>query len=306
MVEHWLNLWAAKRNLDVRFEVLNASRPATGPLDAAAILDYELDAVDIDYVIAYGFGNGIYLADALIKLPSGVVKGEPKSAHPVRITLVDRTSAWVSARLEPPARRSAAARFLRSRLLGQHGNLSSEPPKPAAAMEFPAGIVEASPNPDKIADYPGGGLMGLDTYLQGLKRIDEIAKRRDLRVFVSTFRIMAFDGMLLGPGSANIFKVLNEQYWWPYSYAQIRRLTAFYNRTLRAWAGRTSHDVIPVDEQMPLQPELYGDGMHELQNGEALHAWIVLQQLLPRIREDLANHRLPRPTICPAHRRPCR
>ena len=36
--------------------------------------------------------------------------------------------------------------------------------------------------------------------------------------------------------------------------------------------------------------------MHELPAGEALHAWIVLQQLMPAIRDDLAHHRLPRST----------
>ena len=45
---------------------------------------------------------------------------------------------------------------------------------------------------------------------------------------------------------------------------------------------------------MPWIPELYRDGLHELAEGEALHAWIVLQQLIPAIRDDLARQRLPR------------
>ena len=76
LVEHWLNLWAVRRNLGVRFEIANAARPSTGAHDAAAILDYELGSIP-DYVVIYGFGNGIYVADALIDLPPGIVKGRP-------------------------------------------------------------------------------------------------------------------------------------------------------------------------------------------------------------------------------------
>ena len=118
MVEHWLNLWALKRNLGVRFEVINAARPATDALDAAAILDFELAAADPDYAIVYGFGNGIYDAEGLITLPPGVVRGDPSSASVVTAHPVNRVSKAVGATLDPLARRSAAARFLRARVMG--------------------------------------------------------------------------------------------------------------------------------------------------------------------------------------------
>jgi hypothetical protein len=304
MVEHWLNLWAVRRKLGVRFEIINAARPASGALDAAAIFDVEFGSIDPDYVIIYGFGNGIYVADALIKLPPGLVKGQPATATAAGTGIVAGLSKRVSAKLEPLVRWSAAAGFLRNRVMGQRGGkLSPEPPKPTTQMAFPPGIDEGSPNPEKIASYGSGGLMALETYLQGLNKIDVMAKSRNIRLFVSTFRITAFDGMLLGKGDPNnggiIYSVINEQYWWPYTYAQIHRLMAFYNRTLRAWAETKGHDIIPINEQMPWRPELYGDGMHELPVGEALHAWIVLQQLMPRIRDDLAQHRLPRPAPFP-------
>ena len=304
MVEHWLNLWAVRRNLGVRFEIINAARVASGALDAAAILDFELSSVDPDYVIIYGFGNGMYLADALIPLPPGFVKGQPASAAAAETGVVARASKRVSTTLEPWARYSAAAVFLRSRVMGQRGgHLLSEPSKPATHVAFPPDIDERSPEPEKIASHSGGGLMELDAYLQGLDKIDGLAKNRGIRLFVSTFRIMAFDGMLLGKGDSNngglIYDVINGPSWWPYTYAEIHRLTTFYNRTLRTWADRKGYGVVPVNEQMPWRPELYGDVMHELPAGEALHAWIVLQQLMPRIRDDLAQHRLPRPARPP-------
>jgi hypothetical protein len=140
--------------------------------------------------------------------------------------------------------------------------------------------------------------MGLDLYLQGLTRIDALARQRHARVFVSTFRVLASEGLLLAKGGEDkiLYDTLNESYWWPYTYAEIHRIVAFFNRTLRAWAARTGNGVIPIDEQMPWRRDLYGDGIHERPAGagEALHAWIVLQQLMPIIRDDLRQHRLPR------------
>jgi hypothetical protein len=149
-----------------------------------------------------------------------------------------------------------------------------------------------SPDPDRAAKDTSQGLMLLETYLQGLNKMNAIAQARDIRLLVSTFRVLAFDGMRAG---GNLYRTINEDYWWPYTYAEIRRLTAFYNRTLRLWAERRGQGTLEVDERMPWRPELYGDGLHELPAGEALHAWIVFQQLLPRIRADLAAGTVPKP-----------
>jgi hypothetical protein len=300
MLEHWLNLWAARRNIGVRFEILNAARPASNPFDAAAIVEFEFGTIVPDYVLVYGFGNGIYVADTLIKLPPPIVKGQPAS---VKAGETESLSASIPRRmseiLEPLTPFSAAAVFARNRLLGQRGGpLAAEPDKPATELVFPKEINEHSPDPATLAKHRTGGLMGLESYLQGLDSIDAIAKARGIRLFVSTFRVMAFDGMLLAKGDPNnggiIYSVINEGYWWPYTYAQIRRISAFYNRTLTAWTRSHGHEIIPVDEQMPWRPELYGDGLHELPTGEALHAWIVLQQMMPRIRADLAEGRFTR------------
>lgn len=303
LVEHWLNIWAERRKLGVRFEVINAARPGTGALDAAAIMDFEFSGVDPDYIVVYGFGNDIHRADALIELPPGVVRGQPESglATVRRPGPVDRARKRLSEALAPLSGRSAAAAFLRSVLQGQRGGrLAPEPPKPPTKVRFPTGIDEFAPDPDAIAHMGHQGLMLLDSYLQALNRMDAIARARHIRLFISTFRVLAFDGMLLDPGNpqrgAGIDSEVNQGFWWPYTYAEIHRIIDFYNRTLRAWASRNGRDIIPVNEEMPWRPELYGDAMHERFTGEALHGWIVFQHLLPRLREDLASHRLPRRT----------
>jgi len=159
-------------------------------------------------------------------------------------------------------------------------------------LVFPPDLDEMSPDPDRVAKDTSQGLMLLETYLQGLDKMNAIAQARDIRLLVSTFRVLAFDGMRAG---GNLYRTINQDYWWPYTYAQIRRLTAFYNRTLRAWAERRGQGILEIDERMPWRPELYGDGLHELPAGEALHAWVVFQQLLPRIRADLAAGNVPKP-----------
>jgi hypothetical protein len=297
MVEHWLNLWSVERNMGVRFEVMNAARPASGALDAAAILEFELGPADPDYVILYGFGNGIWAADGLIALPRGIVRGDPASWRSFDRGIFNKLSTRATAMLEPATRWSAAAVFLRERLSGRHSDdaLLPEPAKPQTQLRFPPGLDETSPDPAALKNDPSQGLMLLETYVQGLNKMDTFAKAHDIRLLVSTFRILAFDGMRAG---GNLYRTLNEQYWWPYTYAEIRRLTTFYNGMLRAWAKGRGQGVLDLDARMPWRHELYGDGMHELPAGEALHAWVVLQELMPRIRADLASHAVP----TPAHR----
>ena len=242
MVEHWLNLWRTTRRLGVPFEIVNASRPASSALDAAAIVDYELGRSISTTSSCYGFGNGIYVADALVRLPPGVVKGQPPLRRPARaVPLTCRRG--IESTLASWSRWSAAASFLRSRMrLRWDGGLSPEPCQAGALrLNFPPDIDEGAPDPGPNRQLCGRRhLMAFETYLQCLNRIDAIARRRGIRLLVSTFRIMAFDGMLLGKGDPNdggIYDVINEHYWWPYTYAQIHRVIAFYNRTLRAWAA---------------------------------------------------------------------
>jgi len=292
MVEHWLNLWAEHRHIGVRFEVMNAARPGTGALDAAAILEFELAPAEPDYVIIYGFGNGIHIADELIALPSEIRRGEPatwKSPDPDTFSDLSKRLAGT---LEPAAQWSAAAGFLRDRVAGRHGDtLLPEPAQPATELLFPPDLNEMFPDPERVKKDTSQGLMLLETYLQSLDKMNAVAQARDIHLLVSTFRILAFDGMRAG---GNLYRTINQDYWWPYRYAQIRRLMAFYNRTLRVWADRRGQGILEVDERMPWRTDLYGDGMHELLAGEALHGWVVLQQLMPRIRADLAAGTVPK------------
>jgi len=168
-----------------------------------------------------------------------------------------------------------------------------EPAKPETTVSFPHDLNERTPSPDAVARHHGGQIMGLDRYVLALDKMQALARNRGIRIFVGTFRVFAKPGAML-PMNQSLYQTLNDGYWWPYTYAEIQRIVAFYNRTLRTWAAEAGARVMPIDEQMPWEHELYLDGIHELPAGEALHAWIVLQQLMPAIRADLAANRLPR------------
>lgn len=287
LVEHWLNLWATDSRLGVRFEIIDASRPASDALDAAAIFGAEVRPFDPDYVVVYGFGNGIANARDLVPVPPDVLARTRPAGR------LERWARAASTALDPLTPWTAAAVFLQHRLVAERGDsLASEPAKPATQMSFPRGISEDTPDPAVIAGRDSAQLMGLNQYLKALNRIDALAKEGRTRLFVSTFRVLAVEGLLLPKGGA-FYRALNEGGWWPFTYAEIQRALSFFNRTVQAWAVRTGNRIIPINEQMPWRQEVYVDGMHERPAGEALHAWIVTQQLMPVIRDDVRQHRLP-------------
>ena len=154
MVEHWLNIWAERRHIGVRFEVMNAARPATGALDAAAILEFELAPADPDYVIVYGFGNGIHIADELIALPSGIRRGQPATWKSPDPDTFSDLSKRLSEKLEP------AARCVRRR------RLSSRSRSGAARRHASSGAVQAgnqtavSTRPQRDVSRPRPGREG--------------------------------------------------------------------------------------------------------------------------------------------------
>jgi hypothetical protein len=46
---------------------------------------------------------------------------------------------------------------------------------------------------------------------------------------------------------------------------------------------------------MPVQPDLYDDAIHNTYLGSRIRAWIVFEELVPLLKEDIENGRLPRP-----------
>src|SRR5262245_28556651 len=156
LLEHWLNRWSAERRMGVRFEVINAARPGTGATDAAGIMEFELAPTDPDYVLLYGFGNGIWFGEGLIQLPPAVHRGLPytwtATAEP---GITTRLTNSLVAVLEPPSGWSAAAAFLRDRVAGRHGDEAQpEPAKPPTELRFPSTIDESAPDPETIAALP--------------------------------------------------------------------------------------------------------------------------------------------------------
>jgi hypothetical protein len=91
-----------------------------------------------------------------------------------------------------------------------------------------------------------------------------------------------------------LFETVNGPLFWPLRYRDLRNLLDFHNGAIAAWARQQQVTLVDIDHQMPLVPELYGDGFHDLGLGQRLRAWIIFQSLLPLIRHDLETGRIPR------------
>jgi hypothetical protein len=91
-----------------------------------------------------------------------------------------------------------------------------------------------------------------------------------------------------------IYKQLNSALW-PLRYADIRRLADFQNRAFERYAASRHLPFVDVASLLPQDPNLFIDAIHMTDTGERVKAWIVFQQLVPLIRNEIESGRLPRP-----------
>jgi hypothetical protein len=101
----------------------------------------------------------------------------------------------------------------------------------------------------------------------------------------------------------DLYTFLNRTYW-PASYAHMRRMAAFQNRVFQAFAEKYHTGYFDVSAQLPRDPDLFGDAIHMGEPGLRLQAWILLQQLVPWLDEQLKSGRLPRAMRRPLQRHP--
>ena len=71
-------------------------------------------------------------------------------------------------------------------------------------------------------------------------------------------------------------------------------LALFQNRVLQKYAREHRIDFLDVAQLMPSDPDLFIDAIHGTPEGVRLHAWIVLQLLVPVIDRHLADGTWPK------------
>jgi hypothetical protein len=279
-VGHWLNVWAAAKHLDVRFETLNAGRESVVSTDIAAIVHNEALPMHPDMVVYYEGGNQFRPASIVEKVPEGSAMRPPSSGANIAPSWM-RAAARYSALM---GRVVAAIGYAGSDLDGR------EWPKPDYKVVWPAGLDEFDPD----LAYPTLP-VNLNTIQQDLDRI-----RRDMdsiggELAVSSFLWMVHDRLVLDPVRHKyILEQLNIANY-PFRYRDLERLARFQNRVLAKYARVHGLPFLDIAGEMPFDPDLFVDAVHLNYAGVRLHAWIAFQQLLPTVEKHLADGSWPKP-----------
>jgi hypothetical protein len=277
-VVHWLNLWAADQKLDLRFDGINAGRAGISSASIAAIVETEVLPMEPDLVLYYEGSNQFSLA-SLLDVPVEV----RTVFHKVE------TPKWRQ-RLVAAERYSILVGKLRQSLDRLMSDGGAEPEKPDYQLRWPDGLDEFSPQ----LDHPKLP-VNLSAILIDLEKIRLAVEDGGADFALGSFVWLAYEGLRVDPVRQSWFLHFFNTRYWPYRYTDIRRLADFQNRVLQAFARTNELLFLKVAEAYPQQPDLFIDGIHFSSDGTRLQAWIVLQNLLPQIRERLDAGDWPRP-----------
>jgi len=277
-IGNWLNIWAKKNNMNIRFETINAGREGIISSVMSAIFEQEVLPLEPDFVVYYEGANQ-FVYRPLIKdfdsLP-GAVQYEKKDLL------------WRLSRL---GCYSALSRRLHTLWLKINKSVyEREPDKPPYVLNFPSGIE--FDNPDILrTDLP----LNLSDILKDLDDIHQQAARTQCNFSLVSFVWLPYEGMLLDPGRyPNISWYVNTLHW-PLRYADFKRLADFQNKVLKTYAQERGINFIDLSGAFPRLPDLFSDAIHFNEEGTRLQAWIVLQELVPQIRKCIEQGELPRP-----------
>lgn len=293
-LQAFLNAWAQDRGLGVRFEVANTGRQGFGFDDGLATLKYELGPMGLDYVVEY-FAPSFSLVPAQMAefadFPPGVKPGMPPPEDPRPVPEPDFSRRELNTLWSYSAllrRLPGADRYIDS------SDLLSEPRKPRVALHLP---------PDRDGRVRLADAMKY-RYFAGLAsrfdRFRALSETLGATPLVSTERLCVWDGMKLRTDKVELYRRLNGPGFWPFSYADLQQMLAAHNGTIEAWAEKNSVDVIDIAGRMPQDPGLCADPWHDPPAGQRMRAWLIFQQLMSRIDEDLRNHRTPRDNSDPS------
>jgi hypothetical protein len=281
LVGHWLNVWAAQRRLDVRFEALNAGRESASAADIEAIVRLEVMPLQPELVVYYESAAEFDMSTLLKTLPTA--KPQPPTPPPQETGL--------SRFLRDASYKSALARRLQAALgmLNSPGK-GDEWPKPPYEVVWPAGLNEKDPDLTR-SDLP----MYLSDILRDVEKTRKTVTAGGGEFAVSTSLRFAREGLVLDPvRNRLIIEHLNVAHH-PFRYSDIERMSQFRNRVFAKYAAQHDLMLFDIAGKMPQAPDLFSDAVHLAYGGVRLHAWIVLQQLVPVIEKKLASGAWPRP-----------
>jgi hypothetical protein len=251
-------------------------------MDLATIVHQEVAPLRPDLVVYYEGANQFQ--------PGTIVKKMPEGAKPPQVA--PAVPAGAPARwLRDLSYNFGLARRLQALLASREvpGD-GGEWAKPDYEVAWPADVNEADPDLS-VSDLP----VNLSVILGDLDRIRADLAAADSELALSSFKWVVKDGMVLNPiRDKTLLEYLNVGYF-PFRYRDMERLANFQNRVYAKYAAAHGLPFIDVARDMPSDPELYIDAIHDTYPGVRLRAWIVFQQLLPIIEKKLASGAWPKP-----------
>lgn len=281
-IGHWLNRWAQRGGLSVRFEVINAGRTGIDSSSIAAVVRDEVAPLEPDLVVYYEGANQFW-PGSVLDLPNGV-NPPPASTFP--------PPTW-------PERYSGLARRLVTAWNPVDGRSGLEPVKPLTPTRWPEGLDLSDPDLNR-PDLP----TNLSAILSDLDSMRAALTPSGGEFAVSSFIWLVHDGLRLDPDRhQTIYRYLNGTYW-PTTYAVMRELADFQNTVFRKYSAQNHLPFFDVAATFPQEPDLFGDAIHMGSAGLRLQGWIYLQQLIPMLEERIRAGTLPRPMVTRRSRHP--
>jgi hypothetical protein len=284
LLQHWLNLWAVENDYAVNFEVINAGREGINSTDIAAVVRYEILPMDVDYVIYYEGANQ-FDPRTVVSYPDEFTFGQPPDGLVPNLAKVESSDKSLLDQLSEVSALAARAR----NLVEQFSLTGAEPPKPEQTFHLPPGQDELHPNRANLGDA-----LALKRILADLDTIKEDLDDNEVELLIGTFSWFAYDRMVLDPSRHRVLYGYLNRIYWPISYANMRRAADFQNRVFQTWAAENDVPVIDLAGQMPSQPDLFDDAIHNKPLGIQVRAWLNFEALLPRLKQRLAQGELPR------------
>jgi hypothetical protein len=248
-------------------------------------LRYEVLPMEVDYVLYYEGANQFNIR-SVVSYPDDITFGRPPPGLVPNFGNIDSEDKGF---LDTLAEHSALAGRVRS-FIEAFQLTGEEPPKPEQTFGLPAGVDELNPDLATV-----GSLLDLERVLRDLNRIKADLEANEAKLLIGTFDWFVYDGLILDPQRhRNIYGHLNRVYW-PISYANMRRAADFQNRVIRKWAAANGVPLAEVADQMPRQPDLYDDAIHNKPLGGRIRGWLFFESLLPLLKADIESGALPRP-----------
>jgi hypothetical protein len=298
-VGNWLNMWAAARKLDVKFEVLNAGRESITSSDNVVIVRDEVLPLRPDLLVYYEGANQFELRTVMPNVPNApgrtLTAANACPARPATDAASGAVSGWLSCLVRESALVQRVLALVAAPSLTEG---EREPAKPDYTLVWPKGVDERDPDIAR-SDLP----VNLPTILHDLDAIRADGEKVGAELVLASFIWLVRDGMVLNPiRHRSILDYLNQGYA-PFRYGDLERLAAFENRVFAKYARAHKLAFIDVARLMPFDPDLYVDAIHNSYAGERLRAWVFLQGLVPIVEHHLASGAWPRklePTDKPA------